>query len=140
MLENIKTLLGITTDYQDSMLQLYIDEVIQYLLDAGVSQDIIDSGVATGIIARGVSDLWNYGSGGTRLSNYFMQRAIQLVSKSRVENSGDDGDDDTTTSTDYNSLQNKPEIEEVILEGDKSLTDFGLGNLTNSDIFDVIGD
>lgn len=79
MLESVKTALGITGTYQDNLLQIYIDEVIAYLTDAGVSESVINSDAATGIIVRGVADLWNYGSGGTQLSPYFMQRAIQLA-------------------------------------------------------------
>lgn len=78
MLESVKTALGITGTYQDDMLQIYIDEVIAYLTSAGVSESVINSDAATGIIVRGVADLWNYGSGGTQLSPYFMQRAVQL--------------------------------------------------------------
>ena len=44
-----------------------LDEVLFYLRDAGVSEDVLESDAATGIIVRGVSDLWNYGSGGTDL-------------------------------------------------------------------------
>lgn len=81
MLESVKTALGITGTYQDDLLQIYIDEVIAYLTDAGVSETVLASDAATGIIVRGVSDLWNYGSGGTQLSPYFMQRAVQLALK-----------------------------------------------------------
>ncbi|MCI9366311.1 MAG: hypothetical protein HFJ54_07320, partial [Clostridia bacterium] len=47
---------------------------------------------SAGIIARGVSDLWNYGSGGTSFSPYFMQRAIQLSGKTvaDLEKNNDD--------------------------------------------------
>ena len=38
-------------------------------------------GFGAGVFSRGVSDLWNYGSGGTSFSPYFMQRAIQLSGK-----------------------------------------------------------
>lgn len=86
MLEKVKTALGITSNYQDNILQIYLDEVIAFLTDAGVSTDILSSDEATGIIVRGVADLWNYGSGGTHLSTYFMQRASQLVSKTYVVN------------------------------------------------------
>lgn len=79
MLETVKTALGITGTYQDNLLQIYIDEVTAYLKSAGVSDDVIQSDASTGIIVRGVADLWNYGSGGTQLSPYFMQRAVQLA-------------------------------------------------------------
>lgn len=81
LLEKVKTALGITGNYQDDTLTIYIDEVKDYLLDAGVSKTVIESSSSVGVIARGVSDLWNYGSGNAELSPYFMQRAIQLVYK-----------------------------------------------------------
>ncbi len=78
MLEKVKTNLGITGSYQNATIQGYIDEVKQYLLEGGVSKEIVESESSLGIITRGVADLWNYGSGGTSLSPYFIQRAIQL--------------------------------------------------------------
>lgn len=81
LLEKVKTALGITGNYQDDTLTIYIDEVKDYLLDAGVSKTTVESSSSVGVIARGVSDLWNYGSGNAELSPYFMQRAIQLVYK-----------------------------------------------------------
>lgn len=77
-LDDIKTALGITGDYQDTTLQIYFDEVVEFLIDAGVKQ----SNITAGIVARGVSDLWNYGMGQGRLSEYFYQRASQLSYKS----------------------------------------------------------
>ena len=76
-LEDIKNALGITGDYHDATLQIYFDEVVEFLNDAGVKQ----SNMTAGIIARGVSDLWNYGMGEGKLSPYFMQRAAQLSYK-----------------------------------------------------------
>ena len=83
-LTEVKARLGITGNYQDSTLNGYIDDVKQYLLSAGVKQEVIDSDKSIGCIARGVIDLWNYGQGGT-LSNYFMQRAIQLTAETVEE-------------------------------------------------------
>ena len=77
MLEDVKTALGITGTYQDATIQLYIDEVVAFLNDAGVATAMITSG----IVARGVSDLWNYGAGEGKLSSYFIQRASQLALK-----------------------------------------------------------
>lgn len=76
-LESVKNALGITGDYQNSTLQVYFDEVIEFLRDAGVA----DSNITSGIVARGVSDLWNYGSAEGKLSPYFIQRASQLSLK-----------------------------------------------------------
>lgn len=83
LLTKVKTALGITGTYQDATLSLYIEEVKNYLIDAGVSLQILDSSASVGVIIRGVSDLWNYGMGTVSLSEYFMQRVIQLkLSKS----------------------------------------------------------
>lgn len=76
-LSDVKSALGITGDYQDSTLQMWMDEVVAVLKDAGVNE----STMTVGIIARGVSDLWNYGAGDGKLSPYFMQRATQLSYK-----------------------------------------------------------
>lgn len=76
-LSDVKSALGITGDYQDSTLQMWMDEVVAVLKDAGISE----STMTVGIIARGVSDLWNYGAGDGKLSPYFMQRATQLSYK-----------------------------------------------------------
>ena len=73
-LYDVKNALGITGDYQDATLQVYFDEVVAFLRDAGVA----DSNITSGIVARGVADLWNYGSAGGRLSQYFYRRAAQL--------------------------------------------------------------
>lgn len=77
MLESVKTALGITGDFQNATIQSYIDEVVEFLKDAGVKKQDI----SVGIVTRGVSDLWNYGGGDGKLSPYFMQRATQLSYK-----------------------------------------------------------
>jgi hypothetical protein len=78
LLNSVKTALGITGTYQDETLKIYMYEVLEYLSDAGVSAETLMSPSIVGVVARGVSDLWNYGSSGGKLSEYFMQRAIQL--------------------------------------------------------------
>ena len=77
MLAKVKSALGIEGTYQDSTISEYIDEVCAFLIDAGVKQ----SDITAGVVSRGVSDLWNYGSGNGKLSQYFMQRAAQLSYK-----------------------------------------------------------
>lgn len=81
LLEEIKTALGIGGTHQNKPLKSYIREAKEFLLDAGVKSSIVNSTSAVGVITRGVSDLWNYGSGNAQLSTYFMQRAIQLAYK-----------------------------------------------------------
>jgi hypothetical protein len=74
---NVKNALGVTGTYQDNTLQVYVEEVVAFLKDAGVKE----SNITDGIIARGVADLWNYGAGEGKLSDYFRMRAVQLALK-----------------------------------------------------------
>lgn len=76
-LDQVKAALGIVGNYQDSTLQVYFDETVDFLKNAGVSE----ANITAGIVARGVSDLWNYGAGDGKLSPYFVQRATQLTYK-----------------------------------------------------------
>jgi len=78
-LSKVKSALGITGNFQDATLQIYIDEVKAYMADAGVSKAVIESDVSAGVIARGVTDLWNYNGGAGKLSDYFYQRVAQLT-------------------------------------------------------------
>lgn len=79
VLKKVKDTLGITGDYQDNTLRCYIEEVQEYMKDAGISEEVVNDKASFGVIARGVCDLWTYGPG--NLSNYFMQRVIQLCYK-----------------------------------------------------------
>ena len=76
-LDDVKAALGVTGDYQDGTLQVYFNEVVAFLTDAGVSA----ANITAGLIARGISDLWNYGGAEGKLSEYFIQRASQLAYK-----------------------------------------------------------
>lgn len=78
LLAAVKNALGIQSAYQDTTITEYINEIVSFLTDAGVNSN----NITAGIVARGVSDLWNYGSGEGKLSEYFMQRATQLSYKS----------------------------------------------------------
>lgn len=79
ILTEVKNALGIKTNYQDETIKPFLKDVIFYLSNAGVSALVINSSASVGVIIRGVSDLWNYGSGGTTLSPYFKERVIQLA-------------------------------------------------------------
>lgn len=74
-LTTVKQALGITGSYQDPTLLAWINEVVAFLRDAGVTE------ITAGLVARGVADLWNYGAGDGRFSTYFLQRATQLSYK-----------------------------------------------------------
>jgi len=83
LLLKVKQALNIGGNYQDNALKIYIDEVKDYMIGAGVPDKNINDYV--GVISRGVTDLWNYGSGDAKLSNYFMQRVTQItLNKSEV--------------------------------------------------------
>lgn len=75
-LADVKKALGITGEYQDDTLNIYINEVKAYMMSAGVSTEVINASVSAGVIARGVTDLW---LGGGKLSDYFYQRVSQLA-------------------------------------------------------------
>lgn len=80
LIDGIKTRLSITGSYHDELLLGYSDDVIAFMLSAGVSQTIIDDATKSlGVIARGVADLWNYGSGQGKFSEMFFQRVTQLA-------------------------------------------------------------
>lgn len=78
-LSKVKSALGVTGNYQDATLEVYIDEVKAYMKDAGVPIEVIESDVSFGVIARGVTDLWNYNVSAGKLSDYFYQRVSQLA-------------------------------------------------------------
>ena len=77
MLSKVKTGLGITGTDLDAVLQEYVDEVVGFLKNAGIAE----ANIPAGLVTRGVSDLWNYGNGEGKLSDYFFQRATQLSYK-----------------------------------------------------------
>ena len=80
ILAGVKQALNVTGTFQDETISVYIDEITDYMANAGVSASIISASV--GVIARGVSDLWDNDGGNVRLSPYFMNRVSQLVLKS----------------------------------------------------------
>lgn len=81
LLIKIKSGLGITGNYQDDTIQVYIDEVKEFMKDAGVDIQVVNDTASVGCIMRGVADLWNYSSGGVKFSDYFIKRVIQLACK-----------------------------------------------------------
>ena len=79
LLDKVKSALGITGNYQDATLNVYIDEVKAYMVSAGVPEGVINADSSAGVIARGVTDLWNYNGGAGKLSQYFYERVCQLT-------------------------------------------------------------
>ncbi len=81
LLAKVKLALGETSNFADDMLLIYIDEILDYVRNAGVSDSIANA--SAGVIARGVSDLWDNDGGNVRFSSYFHERVTQLALKSR---------------------------------------------------------
>lgn len=74
LLERVKTARNITGEYHDGRIGIYIDEVKQYLLGAGVPAAVLETDAVVGVVTIGVDNLMEEGV----LSDYFRQRAIQL--------------------------------------------------------------
>lgn len=81
MLEKVKKALGITGEYMDDTIGIYIDTVTDYMKCAGVSQSLISA--SAGVIARGVNDVWT-NAGGGKLSPVFYDMVTQLALKSKA--------------------------------------------------------
>lgn len=75
LLPKIKAVKNLTGSYHDERLMPCIEEVLDFLHDAGVK----DKYITVGIVARGVSDLYDVPNG--ELSAYFIQRTKQLSLK-----------------------------------------------------------
>lgn len=74
LLARVKTARNETGEYHDGRIGIYIDEVKQYLLGAGVPAAVLETDAVVGVVAIGVDNLMEEGA----LSDYFKQRAIQL--------------------------------------------------------------
>lgn len=79
LLEKIKTALMITNTAFDEVLMIHIDTVKDYMINAGVKEAVVNSKKSIGAIFRGVSDLWNNGSGKVDFSPYFRDQVVQLT-------------------------------------------------------------
>lgn len=87
MLEKVKKNLGITGTFQDDMVQGWIDEIKQLMIDGGIPSSIVNNEKSAGVIAKGIDDVYFQK---TDLSNYFWQRATQLAFKE--EESSEEGE------------------------------------------------
>lgn len=85
LLKRVKTGLGISGDYHDEVLQIYIDSMKEFMRSAGVVEEVVNSSVSVGCIIAGVNDLYNYSSGGVKLSDFTVKRIIQLGYKTADE-------------------------------------------------------
>ena len=74
LLERVKTARNETGNFHDGRISVFIDEVKQYLLGAGVPAAVLETDAVVGVVAIGVDNLMEDGA----LSDYFKQRVIQL--------------------------------------------------------------
>ena len=81
LLTEVKKRIGVTGEYQNDTISGYIQDVKDFMTDAGVSAKVMKSNMIIGAVTRGVSDLWDYGSGNGEFSPYFFQRVTQLAYK-----------------------------------------------------------
>ena len=58
MLEAVKNSLGITGPYQDTIIQGWIDEIKQLMIDGGIPSSIVNDKKSAGVIAKGIDDLY----------------------------------------------------------------------------------
>lgn len=87
MLEKVKKNLGITGTFQDDIIQGWIDEIKQLMIDGGIPSSIVNDIKSAGVIAKGIDDVYFQK---TDLSKYFWQRATQLALKD--EESSEEGE------------------------------------------------
>lgn len=77
-LTQIKQALGIT-GIPDETITVWLTDVKDVMLNAGVPNSVINAQTTIGTLTRGVADLWNYGADNTGLSPYFKERVAQLA-------------------------------------------------------------
>lgn len=95
LLTAIKKGMGNLPDFHDDAIQIYIEDVKFFMSDAGVHETVVNDTAAVGCILRGVIDLWNFGSGDGKFSEYFKQRVIQLAAKPEIKANGGVENDST---------------------------------------------
>ena len=78
ILSKTKSALGITGNGQDAAIKVYINNICDYMKNAGVVKKTINDSISDGAIISGVIDTWNLGSGSITLSPFTKERIIQL--------------------------------------------------------------
>jgi hypothetical protein len=73
---SVKKAIGVT-DFHDNVIGVWYDEAYTFCKEAGVSESYLQSESAVGLLAKGVLDLWDFGSGTGKLSEYFKMRVVQ---------------------------------------------------------------
>lgn len=78
ILSKVKKALGMSGDYQDELLEIYIASTMDFMKNAGVSEEAIRDKKSVAVIARGVIDSWNYLGGKGKFSTLFTEMVEQL--------------------------------------------------------------
>lgn len=84
ILKKVIKSMGLTETYHKDVLDPFFQDIKFYLAGAGIAADVINSSASVGVFIRGISDLWNYGTGSAALSPYFKERVIQLSTSNIV--------------------------------------------------------
>lgn len=82
LLTKIKNGLGVTGDFQNDTIQVFIDDTKEFMRSAGIKESVVNSPASVGCILQGVTDKWvekraDYSEG-------FKKRLIQLTFKPEV--------------------------------------------------------
>lgn len=89
LLTKIKNGLGVTGDFQNDTIQVYIDEVKEFMKSAGVKNSVLTSNASVGCILQGVTDIWVEKR--ADYSDAFKKRLIQLTLKEETPPNTDEG-------------------------------------------------
>ncbi len=79
LLIEVKKGLRETGTFSDDSIKIYIAEVKEKLVGAGVPESYVNSSKSVGLITIGVDELLYNKNGNGELSNYFMQRMYNLT-------------------------------------------------------------
>lgn len=81
LLQKVKTALGISGDFHNEILTIYINSAKEFLRSAGVAESVVNSEASVGFILLAVNDMYNYSSGNVKLSPLAEMQLIQLCKK-----------------------------------------------------------
>lgn len=71
LLEKVKTGLSVGGSFNDNTLAIKTMAVKQYMLNAGITEEVIESDLGIATLTVGVMDLWNLNSGEVKFSYAF---------------------------------------------------------------------
>lgn len=79
LLTKIKAALYITDSYQDTALQVIIDDVKNDMKQSGISETYVESEAAVGIILQGVKDTMRLDGGAADYSQMYKDKVIKAA-------------------------------------------------------------